>query len=128
MRVAVLGTGIVGRTLGTKLVELGHEVRMGSRTPDNEEAAEWAAEAGASASQGTFADAARSGSSSLELRGRRVRAAGARGRRRENLEGKTLLDVATRSTSRRACRRGSRSATTTASASRSSASSPTRES
>jgi predicted dinucleotide-binding enzyme len=32
MRIAMLGTGGVGRTLGTKLVSLGHEVRMGSRT------------------------------------------------------------------------------------------------
>jgi hypothetical protein len=36
VRIAVLGTGVVGRTLGGKLVELGHEVRMGSRAPDNE--------------------------------------------------------------------------------------------
>jgi predicted dinucleotide-binding enzyme len=30
MRIGVLGTGVVGRTLATKLVELGHEVRIGS--------------------------------------------------------------------------------------------------
>jgi predicted dinucleotide-binding enzyme len=35
MRYAVLGTGEVGRTLGGKLVELGHEVTLGSRTKDN---------------------------------------------------------------------------------------------
>ena len=58
MRIGVFGTGIVGRTLGGKLVELGHEVRMGSRTADNERAAEWAAQAGPMASHGTFADAA----------------------------------------------------------------------
>jgi 8-hydroxy-5-deazaflavin:NADPH oxidoreductase len=58
MRIAVLGTGIVGRTPATQLVELGHEVRIGSRTPDNEQAAEWVVEAGDRASQGTFADAA----------------------------------------------------------------------
>ena len=93
MRVAVLGTGIVGRTLGTKLVELGHEVRMGSRTPDNEEAAEWAAEAGANASQGTFADAAAFGELVLSCVGGAfaLQALGAAGAK--NLEGKTLLDV-----------------------------------
>ncbi|HKN58083.1 MAG TPA: NAD(P)-binding domain-containing protein, partial [Gemmatimonadaceae bacterium] len=32
MRVGVLGTGVVGKTLATKLVKLGHDVRMGSRT------------------------------------------------------------------------------------------------
>jgi predicted dinucleotide-binding enzyme len=32
MRVAVLGTGTVGRTIAGKLGELGHDVRVGSRT------------------------------------------------------------------------------------------------
>jgi len=92
MRIAVLGTGMVGRTLGSKLVELGHEVRMGSRSAGNENAAEWAAGAGASA--GDFADAAgfgemilncTSGTGSLEA----LAAAGA-----QNLAGKVLIDVA----------------------------------
>ena len=38
MRIAVLGTGAVGRTLGSKLVELGHRVRMGSRSPGSRQA------------------------------------------------------------------------------------------
>ncbi|MFD0287803.1 NAD(P)-binding domain-containing protein [Streptomyces lutosisoli] len=46
MRYAVLGTGEVGRTLGGKLVELGHEVSLGSRTKDNPAAVEWADSAG----------------------------------------------------------------------------------
>jgi predicted dinucleotide-binding enzyme len=32
MRVAVLGTGTVGRTIAAKLADLGHDVRVGSRT------------------------------------------------------------------------------------------------
>src|ERR1700730_5886074 len=40
-KIAVLGTGVVGRTLGSKLVSLGHQVTMGSRTADNESAAAW---------------------------------------------------------------------------------------
>jgi predicted dinucleotide-binding enzyme len=92
MRIGVLGTGVVGRTLGSKLVELGHEVRMGSREAANENAAAWAAGAGATA--GDFADAARfgelilnctSGTASLEA----LAAAGA-----ENLAGKVLIDLA----------------------------------
>ena len=39
MRIAVLGTGMVGRAIASKLVALGHEVTMGSRTADNESAA-----------------------------------------------------------------------------------------
>ena len=33
MRCAVLGTGSVGRTLAARLVELGHDVRLGTRDP-----------------------------------------------------------------------------------------------
>src|SRR5215218_1146463 len=33
MRCAVLGTGAVGRTLAVRLVELGHDVRLGTRDP-----------------------------------------------------------------------------------------------
>jgi 8-hydroxy-5-deazaflavin:NADPH oxidoreductase len=58
MRIGVLGTGTVGRTIATKLVELGHDVRMGSRTAGNEAATEWCATLGERASEGTFADAA----------------------------------------------------------------------
>lgn len=58
MRLGVLGTGMVGVTIGTKLVELGNEVRLGSRFATNERVAAWVARAGARASQGTFADAA----------------------------------------------------------------------
>lgn len=58
MRIGVLGTGVVGETIGAKLVQLGHEVRMGSRSTGNEKAAAWAAKAGERASHGTFADAA----------------------------------------------------------------------
>ena len=58
MKIAVLGTGMVGDALGTKLVQLGHSVTMGSRSPDNPAAARWAKANGINASQGTFADAA----------------------------------------------------------------------
>lgn len=57
MKIGVLGTGVVGRTIGTRLVGLGHEVVMGSRTADNADAAEWAGGVGSGASHGTFADA-----------------------------------------------------------------------
>lgn len=58
MKIGILGTGMVGETLGTKFIELGHQVKMGSRTANNESAVRWAKTAGANASQGTFADAA----------------------------------------------------------------------
>jgi predicted dinucleotide-binding enzyme len=94
MRIAVLGTGVVGTTLGTHLVGQDHEVMMGSRTADNERAYGWAMTAGPGASQGTFAAAAAfgevvlnctSGSGSLEA----LSVAGA-----DNLSGKIVVDIA----------------------------------
>lgn len=58
MKIGILGTGMVGETLGTKFAQLGHEVKMGSRTANNDKAIKWAKAAGTNASQGTFADAA----------------------------------------------------------------------
>ncbi|MEQ1568431.1 MAG: NAD(P)-binding domain-containing protein [Myxococcota bacterium] len=34
MKIAVLGTGVVGKTLAAKLVALGHDVKIGTRDPD----------------------------------------------------------------------------------------------
>jgi predicted dinucleotide-binding enzyme len=61
MKIAVLGTGMVGTTIGSRLVELGHEVIIGSRTATNEKAVEFANNNGKNASAGTFADAANFG-------------------------------------------------------------------
>jgi 8-hydroxy-5-deazaflavin:NADPH oxidoreductase len=88
MRIAVLGTGMVGETIASRLVELGHDVAMGSRSATNEKAVAWAAQAGGRAA--TFADAARDaelvfnctrGEASLEV----LRAAG--------VDGKIVIDV-----------------------------------
>jgi 8-hydroxy-5-deazaflavin:NADPH oxidoreductase len=58
MKIGILGTGMVGETLGTKFVQLGHQVKMGSRTANNESAVKWAKAIGQRASQGTFGDTA----------------------------------------------------------------------
>ncbi|HEY3494106.1 MAG TPA: NAD(P)-binding domain-containing protein [Polyangiaceae bacterium] len=58
MKIGVLGTGMVGNVIASKLVALGHEVRMGSRSKGNEKALAWVKEAGSLASEGSFADAA----------------------------------------------------------------------
>ena len=94
MKIAVLGTGDVGRRIASKLVELGHEVCMGSRSADHEGGLAWVAEAGERASLQTFADAAAhgeivfncaSGKHTLAI----LQSAGA-----SNLAGKVLVDVA----------------------------------
>ena len=93
MRIGILGTGVVGKTLGSKLVNLGHEVRMGSRKAGSDKARSWVRDAGGAASEGSFADAAAhgeiifnctAGMASLDA----LRAAGTR-----NLDGKILIDV-----------------------------------
>jgi hypothetical protein len=56
MRIAVLGSGIVGQTLSDGLRGLGHHVMRGSRDPSK--LAAWAKGAGDRASTGSFAPAA----------------------------------------------------------------------
>ena len=58
MKIGILGTGMVGSAIGTKCTQLGHDVKMGSRTATNEKAAAWVQKNGKQASQGTFTDAA----------------------------------------------------------------------
>jgi 8-hydroxy-5-deazaflavin:NADPH oxidoreductase len=93
MKIAVLGTGVVGETIGARFCELGHDVMMGSRTSNNEKALKWKAKTGANANVGAFAEAAQfgeiifnctAGMGSLEA----LDLAGA-----ENLAGKILIDV-----------------------------------
>ena len=59
VRVGVLGSGDVGKVLAGGFLKLGHEVRIGSRSP--EKLKEWAAGAGSGASAGTFGEAAKFG-------------------------------------------------------------------
>jgi len=94
MKIAVLGTGMVGNAIGSKLIQVGHTVKMGSRTGNNEKAMAWVNTAGSGASQGTFADAAAfgdvvfnctSGGASLEA----LNLAG-----KDNLKNKIIVDIA----------------------------------
>lgn len=58
MKIAVLGTGTVGQTLGAGLAARGHEVMMGSREADSPKLKEWVAKTAGRVSGGTFAEAA----------------------------------------------------------------------
>ena len=93
MRIGVLGTGMVGHALASRLVETGHDVVMGSRDAANDKAAAWVASQPERAAAGTFAAAAAHGEVVLNATGGAVsidvlRLAGA-----ENLAGKVLIDV-----------------------------------
>ena len=61
MRVGVIGSGTVGRTLATGFARHGHDVLIGTRTPSNPELVKWRASAPGRVAVGTFADAARHG-------------------------------------------------------------------
>jgi predicted dinucleotide-binding enzyme len=58
MKVAILGTGDVGRSLGHGFADLGHDVCMGSRRGGGDSAKAFVAEHGGHASEDTFAAAA----------------------------------------------------------------------
>jgi 8-hydroxy-5-deazaflavin:NADPH oxidoreductase len=93
MNIAILGTGMVGAALGTKLVQGGQNVMMGSRSANSEGAQKWLQSAGGNAQTGTFAQAAAfggivldctNGANSLDA----LRLAGA-----DNLRHKILIQV-----------------------------------
>jgi len=93
MKIAILGTGMVGNALATKLVQLGHQIMMGSRTAASVAVQEWLRSVDGQGQIGTFADAAAfgeividcvNGANSLEA----LRQVGA-----AHLRGKVLIQV-----------------------------------
>ena len=94
MQYGVLGTGAVGRTLASKLVDLGRDVTMGSRTADNPKAREWLASVGGRARIGTFADAARDAGVLLNCTQGTASLDALRSIGRPALAGRILVDVA----------------------------------
>ncbi len=93
-RYGVLGTGTVGRTVATKLVALGHEVRMGSREAGGEKAGAWVAETGEGASEGSFADAAEYGETVVNATSGVASLAALEQAGAERIGGKVLIDIA----------------------------------
>jgi predicted dinucleotide-binding enzyme len=92
MKISVLGSGMVGQTIAAKLVTLGHDVVVGTRTPAKLQ--DWLASVAHKARVGSFAESAAhgeivinatSGTGSLEA----LALAGA-----ANLDGKILIDIA----------------------------------
>lgn len=93
MKFGILGTGMVGQTIGSKLASRGHEVKLGGRTASGASALEWAERVGEKASVGTFVEAATFGDVVFlcvkgEVTEEVVRAATA-----SALEGKLLIDI-----------------------------------
>lgn len=57
MKFGILGSGMVATVFGAKLIELGHDVALGTRNPDK--LAEWASQIGKKAKIGSFEAAAK---------------------------------------------------------------------
>ena len=94
MKIGVLGTGMVGDAIGSKLVALGHDVKMGSRTAGGEKAAAWVKKAGKGASEGTFADAAAHGEVLFNCTNGAGSFPALEAAGKSNLAGKILIDIA----------------------------------
>lgn len=58
MQIGILGSGVTAQTIGSKLVQLGHEVMLGSREEAKPSSVVWAKDAGQHALYGTFQNAA----------------------------------------------------------------------
>ena len=93
MKIAVLGTGMVGAALATKLVQSGHQVIMGSRTADSKPAQDWKNSAGKDAQIGIFADAAAFGEMIISCTNGTNSVAALREAGEANLRGKIVIDV-----------------------------------
>jgi predicted dinucleotide-binding enzyme len=93
MRIAVLGTGPVGHALANRLIEVGHDVWMGSRDAGGETVTAWAAGHSERAHAATFADAAAAGELIVNATGGAVSLAVLASVAPDDLAGKVLLDI-----------------------------------
>jgi 8-hydroxy-5-deazaflavin:NADPH oxidoreductase len=102
MKVAIIGSGIVSQTLGKKLVEMGHDVVLGTRDPNKlDEAKGWAGSLNDwlnavenKATVATFAAAAAHGEIVINATHGMASLAALQIAGTENLQGKILIDVA----------------------------------
>jgi 8-hydroxy-5-deazaflavin:NADPH oxidoreductase len=93
MKIAILGTGMVGNALATKLVEIGHQIMMGSRTANSEAGQKWLQSVGGKAQIGTFANAAAFGEIVLDCTNGANSIAALRQAGADSLRGKILIQV-----------------------------------
>jgi len=93
MKIGVLGTGMVGNALATKLVQIGHQVMMGSRTASSDTGQEWLRSVGGKGQIGTFANAAAFGELIISCTNGANSVAALRQASEGNLRGKIVIDV-----------------------------------
>jgi 8-hydroxy-5-deazaflavin:NADPH oxidoreductase len=93
MKIAVLGIGMVGNAIATKLVQLGHQVMMGSRSANSEAGQQWLRSVAGNAHIGTFAAAAAFGELVFDCTNGANSPAALRQAGAGNLRGKILIQV-----------------------------------
>ena len=94
MQIGVLGSGITAQTIGSKLIQLGHEVMLGSRDEANANAVSWARDVGNQhALYGTFMNAASFGEIIFNCTLGSASLDALEQSRAENLNGKILIDT-----------------------------------
>jgi predicted dinucleotide-binding enzyme len=101
VKIGILGSSTVGQTLGAKLVELGHEVTIGTRRPEALDEAkgwagslrEWLERTGGRGKVGTFAEAASSGEIVINATNGVVSMEALRMAGEEALRGKVLVEI-----------------------------------
>ena len=100
MKIGILGSGMVGQALGSRLLELGYGVMIGTRDPANlQEKKGWAPSlgewlGGGGGQVGTFAETAEFGELLINATNGLASQGALRLAGEANLSGKTLLDVA----------------------------------
>lgn len=92
MNLGILGTGVVGETIGKKLVSLGHDVMISGRAPQSDRGAAWVAATAGKGRYGDFAAAARHGELVFNCTKGEGSVAAVRAAR-DGLRGKILVDV-----------------------------------
>ena len=102
MKIGIIGSGVVGQTLGASLAQSGHEVVLGTRDPGKldekkgygDSLAEWQRKAGKNARVATFEDAAKHGEVVLNATAGTVTLKALEAAGKANLDAKILIDVA----------------------------------
>jgi 8-hydroxy-5-deazaflavin:NADPH oxidoreductase len=103
MKIGILGSGVVGQTVGAKLARLGHDVVLGTRSPDEihvkrghggTSLADWLERAGTTAHIASFPEAAAHGEVVLNATNGMNSLAALRLAGAGTLAGKILIDIA----------------------------------
>ncbi len=91
MKIGILGSGIVGQTLGSGFIKYGHQVKIG--TSNTSKLSDWLKSAGSNASAGSFDEAAKYGDLIvLSVKGMAALAVLEKARK-QNLINKTIIDT-----------------------------------